>query len=616
MRAEAVSRNVALATAISAHTANAFHIIPQFEEEFCTSAFLNDVSVGRFTFAGQTHDLGWPVDWLNNPADDIEWHILLHKFYFAPGLARRYWETGDEQLPTLFEALVSSWIAQTPVDHIAADVSARRVQNLAYAWYLFRQHGATFSCGFISRLHASIKQQVAHVIADMAPERNHRTLELYAVLVAGLAFDDIDAAGYWRQLAVQGLIDNIDIDLLVDGVHCELATDYHHIVLRSYLMFLRLGKANGLKIPSASYRKVERALDFAMHIHRPDGAIPALSDSDSRDYRELLSWGALLFGRQDLLFAATGGRRGTPPATRNCWFSTGGYAVLRSAWKSDESYADARYLVFDCGPVGAGNHGHLDALSIEVAAYGKPLVVDPGRYTYHEGGHYNWRAHFRGTAAHNTVQVDGLEQAVYRFKGKRMKIGWPLPRTSMVTALLDGDVPYLHGRTVSPNYLAVHDREIWFPDSRYWVLHDRMTSDAVHDYTHRLQLMPEAQGNFALRAHGNATEIAVPQLSIVTLAAIDNVTIEQGAVSTLYGIKQAAPRIAVSASGDTLDFFTLLIPWRDRPPGIEVCETGNGRYEVHVADDTFAHYWHCDTTRGHISGVCAHWRVHGGIGNV
>jgi hypothetical protein len=49
-------------------------------------------------------------------------------------------------------------------------------------------------------------------------------------------------------------------------------------------------------------------------------------------------------------------------------------------------------------------------------ARGRPLVVDPGRYTYSEHG-ANLRRWFKGTAAHSTVCVDGLDQTPYR-RGK------------------------------------------------------------------------------------------------------------------------------------------------------------------------------------------------------
>ena len=74
-----------------------------------------------------------------------------------------------------------------------------------------------------------------------------------------------------------------------------------------------------------------------------------------------------------------------------------------------------RFLVFDCGPLGDGGHGHYDALSIEMAS-GRPLVVDPGRFTYCDDPPH-WRRWFKSTAAHNTVTVDGLDQTPYH-RGK------------------------------------------------------------------------------------------------------------------------------------------------------------------------------------------------------
>jgi hypothetical protein len=57
----------------------------------------------------------------------------------------------------------------------------------------------------------------------------------------------------------------------------------------------------------------------------------------------------------------------------------------------------------------AFGHGHADALSILLSANGHDLLVDPGTYTY--TGHPEWRRYFRGTAAHNTVTVNGSDQA-------------------------------------------------------------------------------------------------------------------------------------------------------------------------------------------------------------
>ena len=79
-------------------------------------------------------------------------------------------------------------------------------------------------------------------------------------------------------------------------------------------------------------RRLARACAFAAHCCRPDGTIPALSDSDTGDYRPLLALAAELLADDDLRYVASDGRRGTPPAQRCPSFPDGGYFIQRSGW--------------------------------------------------------------------------------------------------------------------------------------------------------------------------------------------------------------------------------------------------------------------------------------------
>ena len=60
------------------------------------------------------------------------------------------------------------------------------------------------------------------------------------------------------------------------------------------------------------------------------------------------------------------------------------------------------------GTNGFGNHKHNDLLGFEYHADGVPLIVDPGSYVYTSNP--DARNLFRGTAYHNTIQIDGVEQ--------------------------------------------------------------------------------------------------------------------------------------------------------------------------------------------------------------
>jgi hypothetical protein len=68
--------------------------------------------------------------------------------------------------------------------------------------------------------------------------------------------------------------------------------------------------------------------------------------------------------------------------------------------------------VIKAGPFGegSGGHSHSDVLSLTARARGREILIDPGTFTYvADPAARDW---FRGSAAHNTVRIDGRDQAV------------------------------------------------------------------------------------------------------------------------------------------------------------------------------------------------------------
>src|SRR5439155_1407567 len=81
----------------------------------------------------------------------------------------------------------------------------------------------------------------------------------------------------------------------------------------------------------------------------------------------------------------------------------GGYYILGCDFETAQEIR----LVADAGPLGyrtIAAHGHADALAFTLSLGGLEFLIDPGTYAYHGGG--EWRAYFRGTAAHNTLRID------------------------------------------------------------------------------------------------------------------------------------------------------------------------------------------------------------------
>ena len=548
-----------------------------FEHKYRSRAVADEVVAGRFPIQGRTIELGVEPDWIGAalPADR-EWRLEWSKFYYGLDLATATEQTGDGKYAVAWQRLVDSWIAQVPIDCDPSDVVGRRIQNWVYAWSRFADcvDLESTAAGFEARLGASLQAQVAYLRHHLTRERNHRTLELYALFVAALALPDIDAGGRLLHFAVDALHENLVTDVLPDGVQRERSTHYHHVVLRSFIGLLVNARQFGISLPSGVHARVERACEFSLHCHRPDGSIPALSDSDSGSYLDLLEAAGDLFQRRDFTYVATRGSRGEPPRSTSTSFPDGGYFIQRSGWGGDtRAIADERYLIFDCGAIGDGGHGHYDALNVEIAAEGAPLVIDPGRYTYCDDPPH-WRRWFKCTAAHNTVTVDGLDQMPYRRGKPKSDAARARLRQRATRSALD----LLWGEVESPLYGVIHRRRILFVANEYWLIEDELDADGAHRYDLRFHLTPDQQP-IALESAADGWRALTPRMSLI-FAGRATARVDGGWVSSEYGIKQAAPVVTFTRDdAGCARFVTMIAPGRNTepPPDLRV------RFEAHIA---------------------------------
>jgi uncharacterized heparinase superfamily protein len=527
-----------------------------------------------FDFNEESYQFSGHLDWLNNPSTDIEWSIMWHKFYYAVGLGIAFKETGDQRYAKKWVELTSSWINTVSVNFLPSDVTGRRIQNWVFAHYYFVSEclAEAVTPDFYVEFLMSIHQQVSYLCGHLTPARNHRTLELYTIFLVAVVFPELKDADYWLKFSTAELLKNVQTDILSDGVHCELSTDYHHIVLRNLLAVRRLATMNDIALPNEMDDYIKKALEYSIYVHKPDGTIPSLSDGDTGCFLSLLEQGYELYGCEEMRYVFSKGKQGNAPAKRSKAFPAGGYYIMRSGWGDKaESYQDERYLIFDCGDLGAGNHGHLDLLSFEMAAYGQSLIVDPGRYTYDEAGDTNWRVLFRGTGYHNTVMVDGLNQTRYEFHKEKFKIKGLQPKYELKAFHNQTGFDYLHGVAHSHEYPVVHERKIVFVNGEYWLICDVLRAEESHHYEQLFHLSVLAQDKVSLHEDLHAFTITSPNLIMVQPKnEANSVSVEDGYVSPAYGIKQAAPIVKFSQAGAECCFYTVLYPYKEASPTLSV----------------------------------------------
>jgi uncharacterized heparinase superfamily protein len=242
------------------------------------------------------------------------------------------------------------------------------------------------------------------------------------------------------------------------------------------------------------------------------------------EVHELFSVGAVLFGRADfkalagayretarwLLGASSRAEFDGLPSTPgdeplSCHaFPESGHYLLQCGHRGRR---DAVSVVFDCGDLGftaIAAHGHADALSFTLRAFGRDVLVDPGTYDYFT--HPAWRTYFRSTSAHNTVLVDGLDQSVmlgpflWGARATARCLAWaPTSRGGKVVGEHDGyrrlADPVLHRRTLALD-----------GPSRILTVEDEIVAEGAHDVAMGFHL---AEGARLAEAGRNRYVIAV-----------------------------------------------------------------------------------------------------------
>jgi len=250
---------------------------------------------------------------------------------------------------------------------------------------------------------------------------------------------------------------------------------------------------------------------------------------------------------------------------------------MRSGWASD-----AHQLIFDVGPLGDFGHGHADLLSVQCAVFGAPCLVDAGTYCYtaDEG----WRDFFRSTAAHSTVTLDGLSQAI-----PAGPFSWQARPSARVrrwqsTATFDfADAEHdAYRRLADP---VAHRRRVLFVKPRYWVIVDDLEGAAEHRLDLRFQLAPmEVSLDPDLWARARRRDgrgLLIRPFAAVPLKAEvreGEVNPPQGWVSPDYGQRRPAPALVyATVTRLPLRIVTLLLPVEDvsaPPPAVSLLLAG------------------------------------------
>lgn len=361
-------------------------------------------------------------------------------------LARAYRASGNDKYAVAIKEQLESWLEQCPYGYgmnwrSPMELSIRLI-NWVWAVDLTLE-SEIFTGNFRDRLLHSIYLHlwdVTRKYSQGSSANNHLIGESGGVFIATSYFPQMANAAKWQNESFEILCREVDLQTFDDGCNKELALEYQFFVIQFYLICGLVGRWCGREFPPQYWRKVEQQLLYIGRLReggdRPvfygdadDGYVLNLGDSHT-DPKPLLAAGALLFdnalcktwapdyceslrwlfgsaGRERFASIAVGDKtdRIASHAFQDC-----GFYLLQCGHRDA---GDRISVVFDCGPLGFGSiaaHGHADALSFTLKAFGEDILIDPGTYDYFT--YPQWRTYFKSTIAHNTIEVDGQDQSM------------------------------------------------------------------------------------------------------------------------------------------------------------------------------------------------------------
>ena len=563
------------------------------EEREAIRSAANDILSGRFSALGVVWPLrndpmcfepsiwsldpvtgqGWPNDSYcfdipyrhQRDVGDVKYVWEFGRLQFLQVLAADYYLEPRPKVLVAIERAVQSWSEANPPFrgiHYAEilNVAMRAISLLVVTTFC----GKALSVPTIKLVRALLRAHATWL--ERFPSlhssaNNHLIAELSAEYLIAIALGDNHSIKL-REKAWRSLVDQVGRQMLPDGVNAEQSPAYGAYTAEFALLACLVAKGEGREIPDSVAGRLAAFTDQIFWLCDARGRVPNICDNDEGrvltlcqfEARYPLSVATSIAGFLSLagppgvdaasptLRTAIFGRHKTVSTPRGGLhvFSDGGLSVVRSKVQ-ERPYI----LTFDHGPLGylsIAAHGHADALSITLNVEDTPLLVDPGTYLYHSGG--IWRDWFRGTPAHNTLNIEAKSQSVMNGP-----FNWSKKASAKLDQMSQDSAWLLRGSHdgYEASYGVTHERELG-PTSEGLRIVDRVRGGESLDVQLVFQVAPGVVATVAgsrVRLEGQERWLAELEFGLpgeVKIASGGDLGVG-GWVSEKFGQKSPAPRI-------------------------------------------------------------------------
>lgn len=549
----------------------------------------------------RVHNKRAPIDpWFKIPFLDfsvagdhkITWELNRHQHLVT--LAKAWRLTNDDKYVRELIAQWRSWTKANPYPLGINWASSLEVafRCLSWIWVDRLLQGAPGYLEFRAELLPELEfhgRYIERYLSTYFSPNTHLLGEVVAMFFLGTLYPQMPHAARWKNEGWKVVLREAERQVRPDGVYFEQSL-YYHVYALDLLLYARiLASQNQIAIPLSydeTMRRMLHVLDALAQAGPPEGfgdddggrvlnsrrnrtehmTDPvALGDvifrsqadrsqagrSDGRHHRfsaaQLTEESIWLFGEAAIARLAEVEPTGQVVAG-SVSFPDGGIHVL------GDSRPCAQLMAIDAGPHGAGRcgHGHADALSLRLTINGSRYLVDSGSGVYISADPAE-RDAFRGTAAHNTMRVDGQDQAV-----PDEPFSWKnIPTTRVERWITSETFSYFAGGHDGYERLAdpvTHRRTVLRVNgdggNGIWLVRDLALGSTEHD----LELNWHFASNMVAQQVGNS-ELVVSrpgddQSSLQLIwpeSSAWRTSITQGKISPAYGVYEPAPVVRCEA---------------------------------------------------------------------
>ncbi len=401
-----------------------------------------DILAHRFPLFGSVLDTGPEIHWRRDYERGVEtrpvyfrllpyldaaragdhkyiWELSRHQHLVVLAQAFRF--NGRREFLEEIQAQLESWMEQNPYLRGINWVSALEVAFRSMSWiWVLHLVGESLPVALHKRVMLCLYQHglcIENNLSVYFSPNTHLLGEAVALYALGRLLPHCPAAKRWEAKGDQWIEHELRRQVREDGAHFEQSSYYHVYALDMFLFYSVL---SGTLDP-----RLERMAEYLAALLGPERRLPFLGDDDggrwfhpygARDEfgRATLATCGILFQRpewildpcdlepQAVWWLGPRQARAGEPRFASRLFEACGVAVMTDG---------EHQIIVDGGPFGPwrAGHSHSDTLSTLVRGRSGEILVDPGTFTY--VGDPDWRNRFRGSAAHNTMRVDGLDQA-------------------------------------------------------------------------------------------------------------------------------------------------------------------------------------------------------------